>query len=149
MLAGTAALRPWSRSASTSEQMWFSWPGMVKQWSDASASIASRPPSSWGKSPIVRDGCRFLEPRQHRPRHLRPLGRHPGHVREHARPQVRHAVVLGRRAKDRELSFELRDGDVLARPVLLVGERAHRCRHARPSRRTSSSAACGPHEPAT
>jgi hypothetical protein len=75
-------------------------------------------------------------------RRLAPLRRHPGHVRHHARAQIRLVAQRG------ELALDLPDADVGSGPLAVRERRRQRLRQDRPSRASSSSAASGPHVPA-
>ena len=91
----------------------------------------------------------LAEPRERLDGDLLPLARHPGEVRHHARPQVG-AVGLVRRllAQAAERLDDVRDLDVLARPLDCVNGRAQCRSHSLPSWPISSSEPAGPHVPA-
>ena len=87
-------------------------------------------------------GMQLGETRKRLARSVLPLRRRPPEVGHHARAEV-HRVA----AQLRELALDLGDRDVAARPLLLRGAQ---CRlQERPSRVISSSAASGPHVPAS
>jgi hypothetical protein len=92
----------------------------------------------------------LLEPREGFERCLAPFGGHPREMRHHAGAEVGPLGALGRRiAQLPERALHFGQPDVFPDPLLGVnGDRAQFLSHSRPSRRMSSLAAAGPHEPA-